>query len=89
MHTESRGIVGVLTNPYVIVAGVVAGFLCGLFAKDVARAVEPIARVYLALLSMCMLPILVSALVWGIGQMRRHPETGPLFGRLALCYGQA
>lgn len=84
---RKKGIVRILTNPWVIVAGVVAGFLCGLFSKELAHAVEPVARLYLALLSMCTLPIMVNALVWGIAQMLRDPETGPLFGRLALIYG--
>jgi Na+/H+-dicarboxylate symporter len=54
-----------------IVAAVVAGFLCGLFATELAHAVELDARLYLALLSMCILPIMVGAFVWGIGQMLR------------------
>ena len=69
-----------------IVAAEVAGFLCDLFANELAHAVEPVARLYLALLSMCMLPIMASAFVWGIGQMLSDPETGPLFGRLTLIY---
>lgn len=66
-----KGIVRNLTDPWVIVAAVVVDFLSGLFAKELAHAVEPDARLYLALLSMCMLPIMVSAFVWGIGRMLR------------------
>jgi len=39
-----------------------------------------------ALLSMCLLPILVSALIWGIGQMLRDPRTRVLFGRMGVIY---
>ena len=67
----------------VCIAGVLLGIACGLFARRIAFEVRPLARIYIALLSMCMLPILVTALTWGITQMLRNPVTRPLFGRLA------
>ena len=73
-----------LWSPYV--AGVLLGIACGLFARRIAFEVRPLAAIYISLLSMCMLPILVTALTWGIGQMLRNPVTRPLFGRLACFY---
>jgi Na+/H+-dicarboxylate symporter len=46
----------------------------------------PFAKLYVALLSMSMLPILVTALTWGIGQMSRNATTSALFPRMALSY---
>jgi proton glutamate symport protein len=46
----------------------------------------PFAKLYVALLSMSMLPILVTALTWGIGQMLRNATTSALFPRMALSY---
>jgi len=46
----------------------------------------PFAKLYVALLSMSMLPILVTALTWGIGQMLRTETTRALFPRMALSY---
>ncbi|MDJ0943306.1 MAG: cation:dicarboxylase symporter family transporter [Kiloniellales bacterium] len=77
---------GFLGDPKTIIAGVLLGVLCGLFARDLAFELRPLAAIYIALLSMCMLPIMVTALTWGIGQMLRNPVTRPLFGRLAGYY---
>ncbi len=79
-------IIAFLGDPRTIIAGVILGVLCGLFARDIAFELRPLAAIYIALLSMCMLPILVTALTWGIGQMLRNPVTRPLFGRLAGIY---
>lgn len=86
MSAIGRMVMRVLSDPKTIVAGVVLGIACGLFAKGVAFELKPLARIYIALLSMCMLPILISALIWGIGQMLRSSATRPLFGRLSIFY---
>ena len=75
-----------LQNPWTIIAGVLLGFVSGFYLKDFSHSLETIADTYVALLSMCLLPILVSALIWGIGQMLRHPSTKELFGRMAVVY---
>lgn len=82
---QSR-VIAILSDPKTIIAGVLLGIVCGLFARDIAFELRPLAAIYIALLSMCMLPILVTALTWGIGQMLRNPVTRPLFGLLAGFY---
>jgi len=79
-------ILRILQDPKTIIAGVLLGFASGFYLKDFSHALRPIADIYVSLLSMCLLPILVSALIWGIGQMLRHPRTNELFGRMALIY---
>lgn len=76
----------ILTDPKTIITGVIAGFVVGFYFKDLAPVLKPLAEIYVALLSMCLLPILVSALIWGIGQMLRNPNTRVLFGRMAGIY---
>jgi len=76
----------ILHDPKTIVAAVLLGFASGFYLKDFSHSFKPIADIYVALLSMCLLPILVTALVWGIGQMLRDPNTRVLFGRLAGIY---
>ncbi|MDJ0608664.1 MAG: cation:dicarboxylase symporter family transporter [Kiloniellales bacterium] len=77
----------VLQNPKTIIAGVLLGFASGFYLKDFSHALKPVADIYISLLSMCLLPILVSALIWGIGQMLRQPGTRALFGRMGVIYG--
>ena len=75
-----------LQDPKTIIVGVLLGFASGFYLKEFSHTLKPIADIYVALLSMCLLPILVSALIWGIGQMLRHPRTRELFGRMATIY---
>src|SRR6188768_2681274 len=76
----------IVTHPATIIAGVVCGLLFGFFLPTLAHALAPFAKLYVALLSMSMLPILVTALTWGIGQMLRNATTRVLFPRMALSY---
>lgn len=84
--TPLRVLHGVLTHPATIVGGVALGFACGLRFPEFSARLKPAAEIYVALLSMCLLPILVSALIWGVGQILRARETQALFSRIAVIY---
>ena len=81
-----RQVLKIVTHPATIIAGVVSGLLFGFYLPKPAHALVPFAKLYVALLSMSMLPILVTALTWGIGQMLRTETTRALFSRMALSY---
>jgi proton glutamate symport protein len=81
-----RQIMKIVTHPATIITGVVCGLLFGFFLPTQAHALVPFAKLYVALLSMSMLPILVTALTWGIGQMLRNETTRAVFSRMALSY---
>ncbi len=82
MHLIKR----ILTDPKTIILGVISGFVYGFFFKEQAHTLKPFADIYVSLLSMSLLPILVSALIWGIGQMLRTRKTRILFKRIAYIY---
>lgn len=79
-------LVKIASHPVTIIVGVVAGLVFGLNYRDPARMLEPFGELYMALLSMGVLPILVTALTWGIGQMLRDDTTRHLFPRMAGSY---
>ena len=84
-----RQVLKIVTHPATIIAGVVSGLLFGFFLPKPAHALVPFAKLYVALLSMSMLPILVTALTWGIGQMLRTETTRALFPRMAFVLSAA
>jgi Na+/H+-dicarboxylate symporter len=51
-----RQVLRIVTHPATIVAGVVSGLLFGFFLPEPAHALVPFAKLYVALLSMSMLP---------------------------------
>jgi len=79
-------ILKILRDPFAVLVSALAGVACGLYAKPFAHGLEPLANIYISLLSMCLLPILLSALTWGIGQLLRHPKTSRMFRRVSVMY---
>jgi proton glutamate symport protein len=76
----------ILTDPKTVLAAVAGGFLIGLFAQPVGAALYPIGSIYIAFLSMCLLPILITAIVIGIAGLLRDDNTRPLFKPMAGLY---
>jgi proton glutamate symport protein len=76
----------ILQDPKTIIGGGALGFASGFYLREFSHSLKPLADIYVSLLSMCLLPILVTALIWGISQMLRHPRTNELFGRMAVVY---
>lgn len=76
----------ILMDPKTVLASVAGGFLIGLFAKPVGTALYPVGSLYIAFLSMCLLPILITAIVIGIAGLLRDDNTRPLFKPMAGLY---
>ena len=76
----------ILTDPKTVLAGVVGGFIIGLYAPPAGEALFPVGRIYIAFLSMCLLPILITAIVTGIAGLLRDTSTRVLFKSMAIYY---
>jgi len=76
----------ILMDPKTVLVSVAGGFLIGLFAKPVGLALYPVGSLYIAFLSMCLLPILITAIVIGIAGLLRDDNTRPLFKPMAGLY---
>lgn len=77
----------ILTDPKMIVLGVVAGILLGYFFKPLGVAVAPYGVIYIALLAMCILPMMTTAIISGLGHMLRSPATRRSFKKMIIIYG--
>lgn len=52
-----------------IVFACLAGLLTGLYSSDLTDAIKPIGELYLSILNMCVLPIIICAIISGIGAL--------------------
>lgn len=77
----------ILLEPKVIIAGVVAGLLTGYFFRSFGAAVAPYGIIYISLMSMCILPMMTTAIISGLGNLLRSPETRGSFRKMILIYG--
>lgn len=74
----------ILTDPKTVLGGVVGGFIIGLYAPQLGDALFPIGMIYISFLSMCLLPILITAIISGISGLLRDPDTRVLFRKMAI-----
>lgn len=72
------------SNPYFLIASLLAGVYVGLYSKPLTAALTPVADVYIELLKMVLIPFMVSAIVVSLSRllgseaMKRH--LGSVFG---------
>ncbi len=76
----------ILQDPKTVLAAVVGGFVIGLTAEPLGEAMLPIGTIYIAFLSMCLVPILITAIIEGIARLLRDPSTRVLFKTMAVYY---
>ena len=57
-----------LRNPWVVLGSIGIGALVGLRAPRVAAGLAPLGEIYLALLEMCVLPVMITALVSSVAR---------------------
>ena len=74
------------SSSWLIVGGLVAGVLVGLFFGESAARLQPVADVYIRLMQMTVLPYLVLTLIGGLGQLD-HATAGRVGGRAAALLG--
>lgn len=75
-----------LTSPWLVVFGTVLGAALGGYWPVVGNILEPLGHLYVAVLSICIVPIILTALIGGTGSMLRNPTLRPMFRRFALVY---
>lgn len=76
----------ILLDPKTVLAGVVGGFAIGITVKPLGEELLPIGNIYISFLSMCLVPILITAVISGIARLLRDPSTRVLFKSMAVYY---
>lgn len=74
-----------LRSPFTTLVLIAAGIFCGIHAPAIAHALAPIAKVYLNLLTMVVLPLLVSSVIFSITSMVQNPQSVRYLPRIALA----
>lgn len=74
-----------LSSPWATLTGLLAGGLLGLWQPDLCLAMAPLGDLYLALMQMCVLPIIICAVTAGIARIMGTEHAASL-PRLALVF---
>lgn len=75
-----------MMNPLVVSSAILIGISIGIFQKEWAIKLALIGDIYLALLEMCVLPILVSAIVSGLGRLLGNKNSLIQLTRLLIVF---
>lgn len=73
----------ILVSPWTILVATIAGVAAGIYVPSAAVYLGPAGDVFIALLQMCVIPIMVSAIVTSVGKLARSTAGAAYFPRLA------
>jgi proton glutamate symport protein len=70
----------------VILGCLVVGVVIGIYFKGIAATLAPFSDLYLAFLTMCVVPVMATALVSSLARLLLTQEVGPLLTRTVLVF---
>ena len=76
----------VWNSPAGMMAGIVLGAAIGLYAQPVAQRLAPFGDIYVSLLTMCVLPIVITATISGLAKLMRTDVIREHIGQLARYF---
>jgi len=82
-------LLGLMRNFWVNLLAVALGIFIAVFFKDTAMHLIPVGKLYLALLTMTIMPIVFSAIAHGLGQLIRSGKADRYMGRLVVVFSVA
>jgi Na+/H+-dicarboxylate symporter len=77
----------ILLSPWTVLASIGIGAALGLRAPEIAGALAPYGDIYLALLKMCVLPIMMAALISSLGRLIAGGQASRYLRRVAVVFG--
>ena len=81
-----RRLGNLLTNGSTVFASIGLGVVIGIYRPGLATALAPYGAIYLALIKMCVLPLMMVALVSSLGQLLYSGHAERYVGRIALVF---
>lgn len=75
-----------LHNPWLIIGSMALGGYLGVTHRQLATKIAPFGELYLALLQMCVLPIMITAVIIGLGKLVQMGKAVQYFKRMAGVY---
>ena len=75
-----------LKTPWVIILGMSAGILTGLFNKGLSLRLAPLGDAYLSFLSMCVIPIMAAAVITSFGRLLQSREVSFYLRRIVVVF---
>jgi proton glutamate symport protein len=62
-----------IKSPWTVLAFIVLGGLFGYFFPEAGQQLSPVARIFIGLMQMCILPIMITAIISSLGKLIKSP----------------
>lgn len=81
-----KGNLGRLQSPWALLTGIVSGIVIGLFYPNLAETIAPGGTLFLAMLQMCVLPIMFAAVASSVTNLLLSKEASRNLGRILVTF---
>lgn len=75
-----------LSSPFSIASGVAVGLYLGWYQKGLVPILAPVGGLYLAILKMCILPLVITAVAGALARLLHSSDAGAHLRRIALVF---
>lgn len=79
-------IIPILSSPWSLLVSIALGMVIGRYLPEVAETIAPFGKLYLALLTMCVLPILISGITLSISRLLGENRAGRYIRRVIIVF---
>jgi proton glutamate symport protein len=73
-----------LLSPWMVLGGMAAGIIIGVYFQDLVTYVAPLGEIYLSILKMSVIPIMVSAVIVSLAKLLRSRETSKYLNKIVV-----
>ena len=75
-----------LKSPWFVMAGLMAGILFGITSNQISMRLAPFGDIYLKFLTMCVIPIMISAVISSFGRLLASDETSDYLKKIGVVF---
>lgn len=76
----------ILLSPWAVLTGMATGVIIGIYFRDIAARIAHLGDIYLALLQMCIIPILITAVISSLGSLLMSKDAARHVGKIFLIF---
>ncbi len=84
--SKTEKILNLLRNPWLNLGAVVVGIIVGVNFESLTQFLAPFGRIYIALLQMCVLPIITTAITVSVGKLFLSGKSRHYMGKLIMVF---
>ncbi len=75
-----------LLSPGSVLLGMVTGIIIGIYFREMVPYLEPVGKIYISILQMCVIPILAAAIITSIGKLFKSEDANHYIRKIIIVF---